>query len=90
MLTGGKTAAAGVSPSGTTLASLQGKKSFQSPPGPLPTSPPPTDGPMPGGSQQKSTANSAAQQKNNANSFPDLDANAMISMEKIKVLGMVA
>ena len=91
MLTGGKTAAAGVSPSGTTFASLQGKKSFQSPPGPPPTSPPPTGGPggsMPGGSQQGSTGNSASKQKNNANNFPELDANAMISMEKVKVLGL--
>ena len=91
MLTGGKTATAGVSPSGTTFASLQGKKSFQSPPGPPPTSPPPTGGPggsMPGGSQQGSTGNSASKQKNNANNFPELDANAMISMEKVKVLGL--
>ena len=91
MLTGGKTAAAGVSPSGTTFASLQGKKSFQSPPGPPPTSPPPTGGPggsMPGGSQQGSSANSASKMKNNANNFPELDANAMISMEKVKVLGL--
>ena len=91
MLTGGKTAAAGVSPSGTTFASLQGKKSFQSPPGPPPTSPPPTGGPggsMPGESQQGSTGNSASKQKNNANNFPEIDANAMISMEKVKVLGL--
>ena len=93
MLTGGKTAAAGVSPSGTTIASLTGKKSFQSPPGPPPTSPPPTGGPggsMPGGSQQGSSTNSASKMKNNANNFPEINANAMISMEKIKVLGMVA
>ena len=91
MLTGGKTASGGVSPSGTTFASLQGKKSFQSPPGPPPTSPPPTGGPggpMPGGSQQGSSANSASKMKNNANNFPELDANAMISMEKVKVLGL--
>ena len=87
-LTGGKTAAAGVSPSGTTLASLQGKKSFQSPPGPPPTSPPSIGGSMPGGSQQGSSANSASKMKNNANNFPELDANAMISMEKVKVLGL--
>ena len=91
MLTGGKTVSGGVSPSGTTFASLQGKKSFQSPPGPPPTSPPPTGGPggsTPGGSQQGSTGNSASKMKNNANNFPELDANAMISMEKVKVLGL--
>lgn len=93
MLTGGKTAAAGVSPSGTTFASLTGKRSFQSPPAPPSTSPPPTSVPsdsMPEGSQQGSSANSASKMKNNANNFPEIDANAMISMEKIKVLGMVA
>ena len=87
-LTGGKTGVAGRSPSGTTMASLQGKKSFQSPPGPPPTSPPSIGGSMPGGSQQGSSANSASKQKNNANNFPELDANAMISMEKVKVLGL--
>ncbi|EEA08630.1 uncharacterized protein CMU_043520, partial [Cryptosporidium muris RN66] len=87
-LTGGKTGVAGRSPSGTTFASLQGKKSFQSPPGPPPTSSPPTGGPMPGGSQQGSSANSASKMKSNANNFPELDANAMISMEKVKVLGL--
>ena len=91
LLTGGKTATAGGSPSGTTFASLQGKKSFQSPPGPPPTSPPPTGGPggsTSGGSQQGSTGNSASKMKNNANNFPEIDANAMISMEKVKVLGL--
>ena len=91
MLTGGKTASAGGSPSGTTFASLQGNRSFQSPPGPPPASPPPTGGPgdsMSGGSQQGSTGNSAAKQTNNANNFPEIDANAMISMEKVKVLGL--
>ena len=87
-LTGGKTGVAGVSPSGTTLASLQGKKSFQSPPGPPPTSPPTIGGSMPGGSQQGSSANSASKMKSNANNFPEIDANAMISMEKVKVLGL--
>ena len=87
-LTGGKTGVAGRSPSGTTLASLQGKKSFQSPPGPPPTSTPPTGGSMPGGSQQGSSANSASKMKSNANNFPEIDANAMISMEKVKVLGL--
>ena len=87
-LTGGKTGVAGRSPSGTTMASLQGKKSFQSPPGPPPTSPPSIGGSMPGGSQQGSSANSASKMKSNANNFPEIDANAMISMEKVKVLGL--
>jgi len=90
LLTGGKTATAGGSPSGTTIASLTGSKPFKAPPGPPPTSPPPTGGTgsTPGGSQQGSTGNSASKMKNNANNFPEIDANAMISMEKVKVLGL--
>ena len=119
-LTGGKTASAGGSHSGTTMASLMGgkppkapsgpseksssppkasvspsKSGKPSPPGPPPTSPPSggPGGPMPGpggpgGSQQGSSANSASKRSPNANNFPELDANAMISMEKVKVLGL--
>ena len=39
-----------------------------------------------GGPQQ--SANTSASQVKNQNNFPDIDANAMVSREKIKVLGL--
>jgi len=87
-LFGNRTVTGGGSPSGTTMASLS--KPFKAPPGPPPTPAPVggSSGPTTGGSQQRPSLNRSAKQIKNQNSFPDIDANAMISMEKVKVLGL--
>jgi hypothetical protein len=87
-LFGNRTVTGGGSPSGTTMASLS--KPFKAPPGPPPTPAPVggSSGPATGGSQQGSSPNRSAKQIKNQNSFPDIDANAMISTEKVKVLGL--
>ena len=100
---GGGVSPSGTTPSGTTpkkphkfgsgIAALTGTNPFVSSGGSAPPGPPMSSfqalqNPAPKSSTSQGSGNSSATQVPNQNQFPSIDANAMISREKIKVLGL--
>ena len=80
---------------GSGIAALTGSNPFTSSGGSAPPGPPVSafqalqnPAPMGSSSASQGSGNSSATQVPNQNQFPSIDANAMISREKIKVLGL--
>ena len=78
---------------GSGIAALTGTNPFVSSGGSAPPGPPMSSfqalqNPAPKSSTSQGSGNSSATQVPNQNQFPSIDANAMISREKIKVLGL--